>query len=212
MAGKGRPPLASQGKNRPKPENMNPNHSLKRKKRASTPKKVTNFSIVLKFKAQKSWERIAPLCARRVAAVNAFNHATANWHLLKRRIRLLEKTYIEWRDYELPQIKEQKAWENDRLKEIEDLRKENEERWQKEQAERDEIEKDRKLWEESKAKEAEESKFMEAEKEASQQLEQLKQLEEEEKKKFTLDMNNPIVSLGNDFTTPSTVTDLYNKP
>ena len=86
---------------------MNPNTG-KRNDRAKTPEKpAKKFNIVLRFQAQKSWEILAPKCARRVEAVRTFNYATANWHLLKRRIRLLEKTYIEWRDYELPQIKEQ---------------------------------------------------------------------------------------------------------
>jgi len=133
----------------------------KLRKRARTPKKpVATFSIVLKFKAKKAWEGFAPKCARRVATIKAYNHAAANWHLLKRWIRLLEKTYIEWWDYELPKIKEQKAWEADRLKEIEDLRKENEERRLKEQKEREEIEKEWEEREKNKDKELEEEKVL----------------------------------------------------
>jgi len=66
-----------------KPENMNPNASMRQKKRAKTPKKIAKFDVVLRFQAKKMWEDLAPKCSRRVNAVHAFNHATANWHLLK---------------------------------------------------------------------------------------------------------------------------------
>jgi len=68
------------------------------------------------------WEELIPKLFKKWKVEEGLNRAVVKFHWTKLAFRKLWKLWIEYKTYELPWIKEEKEWQEARLKEIEDLK------------------------------------------------------------------------------------------
>jgi hypothetical protein len=75
-----------------------------------------------------NWNKIVPKQIKQAKLVMGFGEAVAKAHKLKRAFWTLEKLWIDFRENALPMIKDDREWKAAREQEIEEMKKEMEDK------------------------------------------------------------------------------------